>query len=35
MARIYPADTTRLALAGAHSHELATFQVLIETSFSI
>ncbi len=28
MARIYPADITRLALAGAHSHELATFQVL-------
>ncbi len=28
MARIYPADITRLALAGAHSHELVTLQVL-------
>jgi hypothetical protein len=28
MARIYPADITRLALAGAHSHELVTLQLL-------
>ena len=28
MARIYPADITRQALAGAHSHELVTLQVL-------
>ena len=28
MARICPADITRLVLAGAHSHELVTFQVL-------
>ncbi len=30
MARIYPADITRLALAGAHSHELETLGVLKE-----
>jgi hypothetical protein len=30
MARIYPADITRLALAGAHSHELVTLRELKE-----